>query len=90
MSEQWANTAKGVLVLMILFAVFGLVAQIIFGQIGSVAQAFPITNTNPFYDAYTSLATALNNAMTSLAPVFQLIVAIIVISLIFVLIKVIM
>ena len=89
MSEQWANTAKGVLVLVILFAVFALVAQIVFGQIGTIAQAFPIDNTNPFYNAYTSLATALSNAMTSLAPVFQLVVAIIVISLIFVLIRVI-
>jgi type III secretory pathway component EscU len=89
MSEQWAQTAKSVLVLVILFAIFALVAQIVFGQIGSIAQTFPIENTNPFYGAYSSLNTALTNAMASLAPVFQLIVAIIVISLIFVLIRVI-
>jgi hypothetical protein len=83
----WAGMAKGVLVLVLLFAIFGLVAQIIFGQIGAIAQQFPIDSSNPYYGAFQSLATALSNAMSSLAPVFQLIVAIIVISLIFVLVR---
>lgn len=82
------GVAKGVLVLVILFAVFGLVAQIIFGQIGSIAQMFPISSTNPFYNAYQNLATALNSAMASLAPVFQLIVAVIIIGLIFALVRI--
>jgi hypothetical protein len=85
----WAGMAKGVLGLVILFAVFGLIAQVVFGQIGSIAQMFPIDSSNPYYGAFQSLATALSNAMASLAPVFQLLVAVIIIGLIFVLVRVI-
>jgi hypothetical protein len=85
----FAGMAKGVLVLVLLFAIFGLVAQIVFGQIGAIAKMFPIDSTNPYYNAFQNLATALSNAMASLAPVFQLLVAVIVIGLIFVLVRVI-
>jgi hypothetical protein len=88
MSEQWAALAKSVLVLVVLFAVFALVAQIIFGQVGTIAKQFPVNSTNPFYNAYTSLSTALNNAMTSLSPAFQLVAAVIIISIVFMLIKI--
>jgi hypothetical protein len=87
---SWAGMAKGVLVLVILFAVFGLVAQIIFGQVGMIAKQFPVDSTNPFYNAYSSVATALSNAMASLSPAFQLIAAVIIIAIVFVLIRVIM
>jgi hypothetical protein len=86
----FAGLAKGVLVLVVLFAVFGLVAQIIFGQVGTIAKQFPVDSTNPFYNAYSSLNTALTNAMTSLSPAFQLVAAVIIISIVFVLIRVIM
>jgi hypothetical protein len=89
MSEHWAGLAKGVLVLVILFAVFALVAQIIFGQIGMIAAQFPVDNSSPFYNAYTHLRTALDNAMVSLSPAFQLVAAIIIISIVFVLIRII-
>ena len=78
------------LVLVVLFAVFGLVAQIIFGQVGMIARQFPVDSTNPFYNAYSSVATALSNAMASLSPAFQLIAAVIIIAIVFVLIRVIM
>jgi hypothetical protein len=90
MSEQWANLAKSVLVLVVLFAVFALVAQIIFGQVGMIARQFPVNSTNPFYNAYTSLNSALNSAMVSLAPAFQLVAAVIIISIVFILIRIIM
>ena len=74
--------------LVILFAVFGLIVQIVFGQIGMVAKMFPIDTANPYYNAFQNLATALSNAMASLSPVFQLLVAVIVIGLVFVLVRV--
>jgi len=90
MSEQWAALAKSVLVLVVLFAVFALVAQIIFGQVGTIAKQFPVNSTNPFYNAYNSLSTALNNAMASLAPAFQLVAAVVIIAIVFILIRIVM
>ena len=87
-AETWMGTARGVLAILLFFAVAALVLQIFFGQIGQVASSYPVSTTNPFYDAYNKTVTALRTAMSTLAPVFGIIVAIIVIGIIWALVRI--
>jgi len=80
--------ARNVLTLVLFFAVSALVVQLFFGQVGSIARLYPINASNPFYSAYTQLSQALTQAMSSLAPVFGVIVAIIVIGVIWMLVRI--
>jgi flagellar biogenesis protein FliO len=84
----WVGTARGVLAILMFFAVAALVLQIFFGQLGQVAAQYPVPVTNPFYDAYNKTATALKTAMGTLAPVFGVLVAIIVIGIIWGLVRI--
>ncbi|MEM4762073.1 MAG: hypothetical protein QW794_02875 [Thermosphaera sp.] len=86
--EGWANTAKGILSLVLFFAAAALIAQIFFGQIGNIATQFPVEQSNPFYNAYQSITQALTTGMQSLAPLFVLIVAIIALGLVWTLVKI--
>ena len=84
----WVGTARGVLAILMFFAVAALVLQIFFGQLGQVAAQYPVSTSNPFYDAYNKTATALKTAMGTLAPVFGVLVAIIVIGIIWALVRI--
>jgi hypothetical protein len=84
----WVGTARGVLAILMFFAVAALVLQIFFGQLGQVAAQYPVSTSNPFYSAYNQTATALKNAMSTLAPVFGILVAIIVIGIIWGLVRI--
>jgi hypothetical protein len=80
--------ARGVLATLMFFAVAALVLQIFFGQLGQVAAQFPLEAANPFYDVYEKVAGALRTAMGTLAPVFGIIVAVIVIGIIWSLVRI--
>ncbi|MEM1867922.1 MAG: hypothetical protein QXY83_03655 [Thermosphaera sp.] len=83
-----ADVAKGILSLILFFAAMGLVAQIFFGQIGQIAQQFPVDQSNPYYNAYTSVRDALITAMNNTAPLMTLIVAVIALGLVWLLVRI--
>jgi hypothetical protein len=70
------------------FALSALTMQIFFGQIGQMATQYPVTTTNPYYSAYNQTVTALRTSMGTLAPVFGIIVATIVIGTIWALVRI--
>ena len=72
---------------MLFFAVAALVLQLFFSQLGTVAAQYPVEATNPFYNAYAAIAQALSQAMSALAPVFGVIVAVLVIGIIWALVR---
>ncbi|RLE83298.1 MAG: hypothetical protein DRJ67_12485 [Thermoprotei archaeon] len=86
--QGWIDTAKGVLLLILFFAVAGLITQVFFGQVGTLAKQYPVESDNPFYESYNETKNALNNAMKGLTPVFGIVVALIVISLIWTIVRV--
>lgn len=83
------GVAKGILTLVLFFAAMGLVTQIFFGQIGTIAQQFPIDQSNPFYNAFTTVRDSLITAMNNVAPLMTLVVAVIALGLVWTLVRII-